>query len=229
MLPSGRSGGNRAVQDAATASRSAGCFPVRREKSRHGFGCQSWQADTLPEGPVDVRLDPEQFEQRGPSGYWYRKGSKPKSPMILKRCDTCRDPCLVRLRDEKRGQGRFCSSACAAADAEHSAPPSLAGAQHPKWTGDAVSYNAAHKRVRRLRGSAASCIWGCIAEQYEWASLTGDLDNPFDYAGMCKPCHSRFDSAVTMMFRDGCNWNPAETAEAWRRHLARRAGKDLTL
>jgi hypothetical protein len=56
--------------------------------------------------------------------------------------------------------------------------------------------------VYRERGKAAECIWGCQAPCYEWANLTGDYLDVWDYAPMCKPCHKRFDGAAGMMRED---------------------------
>ena len=62
-----------------------------------------------------------------------------------------------------------------------------------------VTYSGAHDRVRRLRGPADRCIFGCIARRYEWANLTGDYPNVNDYAQMCGTCHNRYDQARKSM------------------------------
>ena len=68
-----------------------------------------------------------------------------------------------------------------------------------QWKGDDAGYTAAHERVYRLRGNAASCVWGCEAVRYEWASLMDDITDPWDYAQMCVSCHHKFDNAQRSM------------------------------
>ena len=73
------------------------------------------------------------------------------------------------------------------------------GPDHYAWKGDDVGYFAAHHRVRRIRGKAISCVWGCESAQYTWANLTGNYADPQDYASMCQSCHMRFDNARRSM------------------------------
>ena len=76
-------------------------------------------------------------------------------------------------------------------------PASVAGADNPFWKGESAGYNAKHARVQRLRGKADSCAWGCTETfRFEWACMTGDYDNPDDYASLCVLCHRRYDRAV---------------------------------
>jgi len=64
------------------------------------------------------------------------------------------------------------------------------------WKGESASYKAKHHRVQRLRGRADSCVWGCKDDfRYEWANLTGNYDDPYDFAAMCVLCHRRYDRA----------------------------------
>lgn len=55
---------------------------------------------------------------------------------------------------------------------------------------------ASHYRLYQARGKARRCVWGCTARRYEWANLTGDYENPGDYAEMCTSCHHHYDNAV---------------------------------
>ncbi len=67
-----------------------------------------------------------------------------------------------------------------------------------------VGYMAAHGRVYRKLGKADSCAWGCEAELYDWANLTGRYEDPDDYAQMCRPCHAMFDGAVAKCAESVC-------------------------
>jgi len=74
------------------------------------------------------------------------------------------------------------------------------GAAHPNWGGTNVTIEAKHQRIRTVRGKPDSCIWGCTDVQiYEWANLTGDYDDIWDYAAMCRSCHRRYDNARRSM------------------------------
>jgi hypothetical protein len=74
------------------------------------------------------------------------------------------------------------------------------GDRHPNWRGAEASVEAKHFRVITARGKPASCIWGCAdAKRYEWANLTGDYDDIWDYAAMCAKCHRKYDNARRSM------------------------------
>lgn len=63
------------------------------------------------------------------------------------------------------------------------------------WKGDKASYLAFHSRVQRYRGKASKCTI-CKTEdakKYEWANLTGNYSNIFDYQEMCTTCHIKYD------------------------------------
>jgi len=66
--------------------------------------------------------------------------------------------------------------------------------EHPRWQRNRGARG--HGYVYRVRGKASECVWGCVADRYQWANLTGDYENPWDYAQMCISCHIRFDRSV---------------------------------
>lgn len=77
------------------------------------------------------------------------------------------------------------------ASQNHGNPP----ARSPE--GAEPGYRALHDRVRRLRGTPSRCEQCATADpskRYEWANLTGNYADPWDYERMCKPCHARFDT-----------------------------------
>lgn len=72
----------------------------------------------------------------------------------------------------------------------------LKGEANPLWKGAAAGSNAKHARVYRERGKADHCVWGCHDDfRYEWANLTGNYNDPADYAPMCVLCHRRYDGS----------------------------------
>jgi hypothetical protein len=71
------------------------------------------------------------------------------------------------------------------------------GADHNGWKGDNAGYAACHKRVYVLRGLPLLCevcgASGGTSRGYQWANLTGNYADPYDYSRMCLSCHRRFD------------------------------------
>ncbi|MEW1868758.1 hypothetical protein AB0420_11480 [Streptomyces caelestis] len=79
------------------------------------------------------------------------------------------------------------------------------------WRGDAITYTAAHARVKAEHGSASvwQCACGCGRGAEEWAYLGTDPEpkvsthpdsegalyspDPEHYAPLAKPCHRNFD------------------------------------
>lgn len=79
---------------------------------------------------------------------------------------------------------------------------------------DEYAATRAHAKIRRIRGRADYCVFGCTLRpsgwsirRFHWANLTGDYDNPDDYAAMCPSCHSRYDGARRSM-NDGETTRP---------------------
>lgn len=72
------------------------------------------------------------------------------------------------------------------------------GPGNPRWGGDQVGYSAFHNRVWRARGMPQHCT-RCEASgpgrEYQWANLTGNYADIWDYARMCRTCHNRYDAA----------------------------------
>ncbi|HWO64585.1 MAG TPA: hypothetical protein VNO31_31570 [Umezawaea sp.] len=72
------------------------------------------------------------------------------------------------------------------------------GPKNPAWKGDAAKYAALHLRVGTVRGKpkeCARCGENNPKRRYEWANLTGDYADVYDYIRMCVSCHRRFDAA----------------------------------
>lgn len=83
------------------------------------------------------------------------------------------------------------------------------GADNPSWKGDAITYNSAHHRNRKQRGSASDhpCAW-CGEPAKEWA-YRHDATNqqtdtivpytystdPSDYMPLCHKDHMLYDTA----------------------------------
>jgi hypothetical protein len=74
-----------------------------------------------------------------------------------------------------------------------------AGAANVAWRGTDASYGAKHTRVHRARGKADHCE-RCgksdLDATYNWANLTGNYDDVWDYESMCVPCHAAYDGRV---------------------------------
>lgn len=130
-------------------------------------------------------------------GNWY---SSPSGSAKRYESRTCVNVmCRQAFFGDVQTNARFCSVRCSRLGRGHSKGPG-----NPSWKGDSVTYVSSHFRVYRYRGKASSCAFGCTdVARFEWASLTGNLTNPDDYASMCARCHRRFDAAVRAMLKDG--------------------------
>ncbi|MDB5445673.1 MAG: hypothetical protein JWQ97_990 [Phenylobacterium sp.] len=72
------------------------------------------------------------------------------------------------------------------------------GTASPTWKGPAAGYQAKHLRVQTLRGAPQQCEQCGTrdpAKTYDWANLTGNYDDPNDFARMCRSCHRKYDNA----------------------------------
>lgn len=100
-------------------------------------------------------------------------------------CEACGKRVLARIGKQPP---RFCSRSCA-----------KTGKFHPAWKGNEADYSSMHWRVRRLRGSADHCE-RCgrsgPGTSYEWASLTRNYGDIWDYEQMCKACHVAYDRQI---------------------------------
>lgn len=110
--------------------------------------------------------------------------SDPKHPYRWANCKGCGDRSLMKVH----GAG-YCSLAC-----------SQLGDRNSRWTGGAAGYIAQHQRVYVALGRAADRECSvCGDRAREWANLTGDYADTYDYAAMCARCHRRYDNARRSM------------------------------
>ena len=64
-----------------------------------------------------------------------------------------------------------------------------------KKLGAVIDHVDHHFSVRGVGGKPSKCS-ACETEKasrYEWANLTGEYTNPYDYIRLCKSCHIKFD------------------------------------
>ena len=70
------------------------------------------------------------------------------------------------------------------------------GSLNGNWKGSNVSYSAFHKRIYKLFGKAKQCEECGRTDTnviYNWANLTGKLDDSKDYVSLCRKCHMTLD------------------------------------
>ena len=68
------------------------------------------------------------------------------------------------------------------------------GAKNHMWKGDGAAYTALHLRVATVRGKPRKCSACETTEgRFEWANMTGNYADPFDYVRLCTSCHRRID------------------------------------
>ncbi len=73
------------------------------------------------------------------------------------------------------------------------------GPKNSSWKGDQASYSALHLRVTAARGAEKRCdVCGTSdpKRQYDWANLTGNYADIWDYKRMCRSCHWKHDGKV---------------------------------
>jgi len=70
------------------------------------------------------------------------------------------------------------------------------GAANHMWKGDNAGYQALHLRVDVARGKPMRCDWcdNASNNRYEWANLTGNYVDIYDYVRLCLPCHRTYDA-----------------------------------
>jgi hypothetical protein len=81
------------------------------------------------------------------------------------------------------------------------------GQANASWKGSAAGYQAFHRRLDATKGRPKKCEVCGIDDPkrvYDWANLTGKLDEPSDYKRMCRSCHSKYDSKA-LNFKGGHN------------------------
>ncbi|WP_071789724.1 hypothetical protein ACP26C_13850 [Franconibacter helveticus 513] len=73
------------------------------------------------------------------------------------------------------------------------------GERNTNWSGEKITYKAAHARVYRLRGSPKHCEH-CqsvdSSKKYEWANVSGKYHDPNDYIRLCRSCHCKYDNLI---------------------------------
>lgn len=70
------------------------------------------------------------------------------------------------------------------------------GENNSSWKGDNAGYQALHLRVDSARGKPMRCDW-CDSvgdKRYEWANLTGNYTDVFDFVRLCLSCHRTYDA-----------------------------------
>lgn len=77
-----------------------------------------------------------------------------------------------------------------------------------------IGYRAAHQRVERFRGKpkyCTQCELNDTSRRYEWANLTGNYEDPWDYVRLCVRCHR---------IKDGTNMNkPLKIGLHWHDYI----------
>jgi len=73
------------------------------------------------------------------------------------------------------------------------------GELNHQWKGDKAGYAAFHYRVESIRGKPKECVMCKTThknDKYEWANLTGNYKNPFEYIRVCSSCHKKIDKII---------------------------------
>jgi hypothetical protein len=98
------------------------------------------------------------------------------------------------------GHGKYCSRKCTfkyknnLKFLEHA---KKRGMENHNWKGDTAGYKALHLRITQERGKAKQCLFGKGHKFVEWANVSGEYQNVFDYIPLCRKCHQKFDDVHT--------------------------------
>ena len=168
-------------------------------------------------GPMGVRNKLGRFVKGGKPIAGFKKGNKPHNSenlvgqkfnrlMVLKNSGKRKNDCIiweclcdcgnksyVRTASLKSGQIKSCGCLKNEINKDRN------GSKNPCWRGNKVGYNAAHRRVEKLKGKPKKCeVCNTTNKQkkYEWANLTGHYEDVNDYKRMCLSCHAKFDTKV---------------------------------
>jgi hypothetical protein len=69
----------------------------------------------------------------------------------------------------------------------------VTGKNHFNYKNGVVGYSTYHLRVQAARGKAKICKTCGSTQFVEWANLTGQYENIYDYDQLCRKCHHAFD------------------------------------
>lgn len=72
------------------------------------------------------------------------------------------------------------------------------GPRNSSWKGDDAGYSALHLRVATERGTPSLCehCGTTNSKRFEWANLTGNYTDVFDYGRLCSSCHHKMDGTI---------------------------------
>lgn len=75
------------------------------------------------------------------------------------------------------------------------------GEKNAYWGGKhgQVTYEAYHYRVIAKRGKPSACVdCGTVKKSlnYDWANITGNFADIYDYKRLCRSCHSKMDKKI---------------------------------
>lgn len=114
----------------------------------------------------------------------YKYFGTSKQPYEFKECQNCSNKFWILKT------GKFCSQSCSKQGSNN---PNYRGGL--KFKGTMEEYKAYHHHVKRKRGIAKGCKFGCSSKsRYHWANLTGKYEDPNDYIELCPSHHYEFDS-----------------------------------
>jgi len=73
------------------------------------------------------------------------------------------------------------------------------GEANHMWKGDDATYKAMHHRLTTRFGQPQRCdVCGTTDRRrsYDWANLTGKIEDLEDYRRMCRSCHRKYDGKI---------------------------------
>jgi len=91
--------------------------------------------------------------------------------------------------------GKYCSRKCVYKYQNHIGKIShnRKGKKHWNYKGGKAKYAALHLRLQNKRGKAKICEDCEAVDNVEWANLSGNYQDVYDYKALCRRCHHKLD------------------------------------
>ena len=132
---------------------------------------------------------------------WKQNLISMKESISIKQCLRCDKPIhrLPKLSQKQWEKKKYCSNKCTSTKRQLSEESrlkiSLALQENVPWNRGEDPYCAGHYRVKKKRGQPSFCVMceTTVATRFDWANITKNYLDPFDYIRLCRACHLRMD------------------------------------
>lgn len=126
-----------------------------------------------------------------------------------KLCKQCGETILriKKLSEKQWSVKKYCSNKCTSTGRKLSKKSrlkiSLSLQENVPWNRGEDNYLAGHYRVKKHRGQPSKCSMceSTTAKQFDWANITRNYLNIYDYIRLCRSCHHKMDRFYSIPMR----------------------------